>query len=557
VVGASRPPERRLVVRSAAILTPVQRFTCARPRLWHRDADTIGKEGVVSDLDEGFGPPQRGGGGGGDKSAGVGERRSGVSGDQRAGGRPPEARPAGGRPASAGARAAGASAPPGRDEHGFSPATRGRRRSLGSRLLLVLLVVLLVVVLMGVAAAATAAVRMSRVNVKGLSDAGDRMNVLVVGSDSREQLNEAQRRRLGTGSADGLRTDTILLLQIKGDSAAMLSFPRDLFVTRCDGSQGRINVAYALGGPSCLVDTVTELSGIPVSHYLEVDFLGFAQIVNAVGGVNVFLDEPMSDRDAHIDLPAGCVALNGRQALGFVRVRKVDNDLGRIARQQRFIKELAKQVAQPSTLLNPLRLFRTANAGGAALTADRGLGPVDLAKLARAGRGLGGSSLPSFAVPGTDSIIGGAAVIVPNEAEAERIFRSFRNGSVLERKRAALRPSQVEVMVLNGAGEAGLAGRAAELLTDAGFVISNVGNAPAVDRTVVRYRPERRDEANLLAGQLPGGAVLEEVSSGEPVTLVIGPDADLSTATAPLLLDEVELIAGVEYNGAGPPPADC
>jgi LCP family protein required for cell wall assembly len=321
------------------------------------------------------------------------------------------------------------------------------------------LVIGLVVVLMGVAAAATAAARMSRINVKGLSDAGDRMNVLVVGSDSRAQLNEQQRRRLGTGSAEGLRTDTILLLQIQGDSAAMLSFPRDLFVTRCDGSQGRINVAYALGGPSCLVDTVTELSGIPVSHYLEIDFLGFASIVNAVGGVSVFLDEPLSDRDAHIDLPAGCVTLNGRQALGFVRVRKVDNDLGRIARQQRFIKELAKQAAQPSTLLNPLRLFRTANAAGAALTADRGLGPVDLAKLARAGRGLGGSGLPSFAVPGTDSIIGGAAVIVPNEAQAERIFRSFRNGSVLERRRGALRPSQAEVMVRNGEHEDGSAGR--------------------------------------------------------------------------------------------------
>ena len=529
-----------------------------RSLLWHRDTDTIGKEGVVSDLDEGFGPPQRGGG----KSAGVGERRGGGSGAQRAGVRSPEARSVGARPAdagatAAGARAAGANVPPDRDDRGFSPAARGRRRGLGSRLLVILLVVALVMVLMGVAAAATAAARMSRVNVQGLSDAGDRMNVLVVGSDSREQLNEAQRRRLGTGSADGLRTDTILLLQVKGDRAAMLSFPRDLFVTRCDGSQGRINVAYALGGPSCLVDTVTELSGIPVSHYLEVDFLGFAQIVNAVGGVNVFLDEPMSDRDAHIDLPAGCVALTGRQALGFVRVRKIDNDLGRIARQQRFIKELAKQVAQPSTLLNPLRLFRTANAGGAALTADRGLGPVDLARLARAGRGLGGSSLPSFAVPGTDSNIGGAAVIVPNEAEAERVFRSFRNGSVLEPKRAALRPSQVEVTVLNGAGEAGLAGRAAELLTDAGFGTSNVGNAQAVDRSVVRYRPGHRDEASLLAGQVPGGAVLEEVSSGEPVTLIIGPDADLSAATARLSLDDAELIAEVEYNGAGPPPADC
>jgi LCP family protein required for cell wall assembly len=132
-------------------------------------------------------------------------------------------------------------------------------------------------------------------------------------------------------------------MTIQGGRTALLAFPRDLLVTRCDGSTGRINVAEAIGGPSCLVQTVRELSGIDVQHYLRVTFGGFVDVVDAVGGVELCLEEPIDDRDAGIDLPAGCQVLEGPDALGYVRVRKIDDDLGRIQRQQRFLQALARR----------------------------------------------------------------------------------------------------------------------------------------------------------------------------------------------------------------------
>ncbi len=423
-------------------------------------------------------------------------------------------------------------APPPADD-GFGPVQGGRRRGRGRRLgrtlLLVVLVLLLAVVGTGVALALSANSRITRIPVRNLRPADGQMNVLLVGSDSRDELTRRQRRRLGTGSStEGARTDTILLLSVRGSRAAMLSFPRDLYVERCDDTTGRINVAYAIGGPSCLVGTVSEVSGIPITHYMEIDFLGFSNMVSAAGGVRMCLKEPISDADAHIDLPAGCQRLNGKEALGFVRVRKIDNDFGRIERQQRFLKALATQIAQPSTLTDVPRLFSTVNATAEALTTDRRMGLFDLARLALAGRGMATGSLRTLAVPGTPQVIGGASVVVPDEAAAEAVYASFRDGSVLRAAgegRAALTPADIELEVVNGAGVPGLAGRASRVLGEAGFTVTGVSNTDRVERTVVRFTAGHRPEARFLAAQIPGGAAVERVESGSPLVLVVGPDA--------------------------------
>ncbi|MEX2620179.1 MAG: LCP family protein [Egibacteraceae bacterium] len=300
-------------------------------------------------------------------------------------------------------------------------------------------VLLLAVAVLGLAVAGTGAVlavytstQINRVQVDGLGSADGRMNVLVVGNDSRQGLTDEELLELGTEAVDGDRTDTIFLLSISGGRAAMLSLPRDLYVTRCDGTQGRINAAYALGGPTCMAQTVTQMSGIPVTHYAEVNFLGFIKIVDAVGGVTLFFEEAFVDRPAGIDVPAGCQRLDGSQSIGFVRARTVDGDLGRIARQQRFIAELADEVTQPSTLLNPVRLFVTGGSAGRALTASENLGLVDLLRLARAGRGFAGDGLATYTVPAGNARIGGAAVLVPDEGAADALFAQFRDGSILD-----------------------------------------------------------------------------------------------------------------------------
>lgn len=334
------------------------------------------------------------------------------------------------------------------DGDGFGPVQRGRHRRLRAprpgRLLRgavgALLLAALLVVGGGIGLLVWTSLKIDHIQVSGLAGAAPTLNVLVVGSDSREGLSPEELLALGTEAVEGRRTDTIFVLSVDGGRAAMLAFPRDLFVTRCDGTTGRINGAYGIGGPSCLAQTVSNSSGIPITHYAEVDLAGFKSVVEAIGGVTIFLDEPLNDRAAGVDLPAGCVLLDGNEALGYVRARRADSDLGRIARQQRFLSELADEVASPATLLNPARLVSLAGASGEALTADDGLGPVELVKLARAARGLAGAGLATYTVPATDATRGGAAVLVPVEGEAETLFARFRDGSILQPAPPAAEP---------------------------------------------------------------------------------------------------------------------
>lgn len=414
------------------------------------------------------------------------------------------------------------------------PAQSGGRgpRRWGRTVAVVLLLVIGLPLLFGAAVALRASGSIERIDVDTLSPRrGGPTNVLVIGSDSREDLSDEQRRELSTGGEEGggERTDTIFVLSVQGGRAALLAFPRDLWVTRCDGREQRINTAVQAGGPSCLVETIQQLSGIEIHHVAIVSFLGFVDIVDAVDGVELCLDQPISDRDAGIDLPEGCQVLGGRDALGFVRVRKIDNDLKRIERQQQFLRSLASRMVSPATLLNPMRLWAVSGKAGSALTADRSLGVVDLGRLGWAMRGIASGALHTATVPVVDSSRGGAAVLLPTEA-AEEVFRTFRTGEVLGQATAddpEVRPEDVEVVVLNGSGRAGMAAQTRDLLTDRGYSVLEIGNADATDRTQVRHAGDAA-AAELLAGDVEAavGVRPEVVEDADvsAVTLVLGSD---------------------------------
>lgn len=395
-------------------------------------------------------------------------------------------------------------------------ASGGRRRR--RRWLVALGVVVLLPLLLGVGAALHASGKITRVAVEGLRAGDGPLHVLVVGSDSREGLTPAQRRELSTGSAVGERTDTIFLAVVEGGAVGLLAFPRDLHVTRCDGSTGRINAAQAIGGPGCLVETVSEMSDIPIDHYVSVSFLGFRKVVDALGGVRMCLEQPIEDPDAGIDLPGGCQMLDGREALGYVRVRKMDSDLERIKRQQRFLAALADATVSPSLLLNPVGLVTSTARMGEALTADRGLGLLPLARLAWGARGLARGAAVTETVP----VAGlGASFLQLDEQEAAELFAAFRDGSILERAGLPDR-SEISVEVLNGAGIADLASTTAEQLRQAGYRIAGIGNAPRTDATVIRHPPGQRAAAEVLANDVPGEPRIEESGQVGTVTLVLG-----------------------------------
>lgn len=412
-------------------------------------------------------------------------------------------------------------APAGDDGWGPSVDGGGRRRRPGRVLLILLVLALLVPVLFGLWASS----QIPREQVDGLASSGRPLHVLVTGSDSRQGLSRDEQNQLTLGRDEGTeRTDTIFLMTIDGDDVALLAFPRDLWVRRCDGSTGRINVAIQLGGTSCLVTTIRELSGIPIAHHVRVTFGGFRDVVDAVDGVEVCLEDPIADRDAGIDLPAGCQRLDGQDALGFVRVRKIDDDLQRIRRQQQFLRALASELVDPA-MANPVRFVRTARGVGNALTVDDGLGPLAQVRLARGARGLAAGTAATHTVPATPGTVGAAQVLLVDDAAAAPLFAAFADGSILDEvgESVSVEPAEVPVRVLNGAGVPGLAGQVSEVLAGRGYPIVEVGNTDLRDTTVVLHPASQAEGARAVAGDLPGD-VRTEQADVDAVTVLLGRD---------------------------------
>jgi LCP family protein required for cell wall assembly len=212
------------------------------------------------------------------------------------------------------------------------PAGRRVRRSTGQRLVIASAIVLVVCLLVGAALFWFVTSKLNnfdRVDVAVQNAAkGAPENYLLVGSDSRDNIKEGDPDAAAflEGEYGGHRSDTIMVARVdpRSQQIALLSIPRDLYVTIA-GSDGqdRINTAYS-SGPQTLIDTVSQALGIPVNHYVEVDFRGFQGVVDVLGGVPMYFDQPMRDEwtGLQIDEP-GCVVLKGPQALAFARARHV------------------------------------------------------------------------------------------------------------------------------------------------------------------------------------------------------------------------------------------
>ena len=213
------------------------------------------------------------------------------------------------------------------------------------------------------------------------------INILAIGSDSREGANG-----LIGGESPGL-ADTTLVVHLAADNswAAAVSIPRDSMVQMpaCFGPDGQLvpgalrqfNAAYPIGGPTCVQRTVEALTGLRIDDFVVVDFVGFKEMVDAVGGVTVYIEAPISDPQSKIYFKPGCQTLDGKKALDYVRVRKGvqggnGSDLGRIERQQQFLAALAREVTSAGTLTNPLRLYTFLDAATGSVTTSPGLGSI-------------------------------------------------------------------------------------------------------------------------------------------------------------------------------------
>lgn len=376
-------------------------------------------------------------------------------------------------------------------------------------------------------------------------------NYLLVGSDTREGYTQAQLQAAGTQFDPGNRSDTVILVHIPADGSkvTLVSFPRDSWVriprwTDPKGTVhpehfGKLNSAFASGelpggNPALLSATVGDLSGLRVDHFVQVDFIGFMRMVDALGGIDVCLRNDARDKDSGINLTAGTHHINGRVALSFVRQRMnlEGSDLGRIKRQQYFIATVMKKVTSAGTLLNPFRLTAFLEKATKSVKSDQGLS--QLRTLALRLRKLDPQHVQFTTLPITaaDAKRGTPtqSVVLLDEPRAAALFASLRGDSPKPSgappstgPRLIVPPSAVTVQVYNGTYTAGLATKASEDLQTAGFNVLSPGTrSTGATSTVVRYGPTRADSARTLAAAVPGAVLVPDSTLGGTVDLIVG-----------------------------------
>jgi len=382
--------------------------------------------------------------------------------------------------------------------------------------------------------------RLDQIHKLSLSDQADDkgsvMNVLLVGSDSRARLTGDLAQQAGKDLVAGQRSDTIMVLHVdtKTQKAAILSIPRDLYVRFAGSSRSdRINASFAAGGPQALVQTIKDNLGISINHYMEVDFVGFRDIVNTVGGVKIYVPAPARDALSGLDIKnPGCISFNGDQALAWVRSRHYQyfesgrwrddptSDLGRIQRQQDFVRRMMKK-AVASGIGNPLTLNRLVGIGAKDVTLDSAMSTPDLVKVARKFKSLNPDTVDMLTLPTAPVTIAGADVLRLNRDQAQAYID--RLNGIAAPSPGQVKPADVRVRVLNGNGSEGAAAKAGADVQRVGFNEADRGDADnfGYARTTIRYASGQKAKADLLASYLPSGATLSADNTLRTVDLTL------------------------------------
>ncbi|WP_073951209.1 LCP family protein [Streptomyces kebangsaanensis] len=398
-------------------------------------------------------------------------------------------------------------------------------------------------------------------------------NVLVIGSDARTDGNSA----LGGGSKDDIgRSDTAFLLHVYADRkhAIAVSIPRDTLVTvpPCklpDGSwteprtDTAFNSAFSVGqtkkgNPACTQNTVEELTGLRVDHTIVVDFKGFAELTDVVGGVKVCVPQDIYQRDLNphrttrgeLILEEGEQTVSGQKALDYVRIRHGigdGSDIGRIKRQQAFVSSLLKKIKSDG--LTPTKLLPLATAATESMTVDPGLGTANkLVSFAMSLKDIDLHNTKFVTVPWRYE---GSRIAVV-EPDASDLWASLKADRTLDgkdaggRKRTASASASaspnagegvsgdgIDVAVYNGTTTDGLASEAAATLTDHGFTVTGTGNANSRQHptTVIQYGPGLRSRAETVARLFPGSGL--EAIGGTGINVVVGASYATAGTSAP------------------------
>jgi LCP family protein required for cell wall assembly len=355
-------------------------------------------------------------------------------------------------------------------------------------------------------------------------------NFLILGSDSRKGF-VAPRQPVG---AQGRRADTIMLVQVDPaqDRTVVLSIPRDLQVDIPGFGRGKINTAFE-HGPNVMVRAVERLTGLNVNHYVQVNFVGFQRLVDALGGVPICISRPMVDSLARLNLPeAGCYNLKGGRALAFVRARHIEGDnipdFSRISRQQLFLRALLDKALSFGSIAHLPALLDAAQEN---LRMDDNLNLYSLQDLARELARVGQRGVIFRIVPAVPVQIEGVDYLELLEPQASRLFQRMRDGRPLaDLGRVAaltpLSPANVTIRLFD-ADSGGKVDEVAEYLGRAGFVVPDVEPAPpGLTGSVILWNTgatRRKEVVRSYLADLPVEFDKEHIGRGE-VAVVIGPE---------------------------------
>jgi polyisoprenyl-teichoic acid--peptidoglycan teichoic acid transferase len=370
-------------------------------------------------------------------------------------------------------------------------------------------------------------------------------NFLLVGSDTRDISRDTPDAGgiFGKGNSEqfsGQRADTIVIARVdpKKTSIELLSIPRDLLVTKPNStSRTKINSTYN-SGPQALIDTIRDNLGVDINHYVEVNFQSFKGLVEAIGGVPMYFDRAMYDKNTGLSIrKAGCYNLTPVQALAFARSRHLfysngsrwvsdgTADLGRITRQQVFLRHaLAKISTLGITNLGTINSL--VNVAVDNVKVDSALSTTQMISLARKFEKFDSKDLATHQLP---TVASGANLILDSNG-AQPVLDIFRGKAPATNRSAAptttIPNAAVTVSVMNGTGKAGLAKQAGDQLTAISFNLGTVDNATPTTASTIYYARSNKAAAEAVASHVsPSPTLVVDPSlSGTNVRLVLGSD---------------------------------
>lgn len=338
---------------------------------------------------------------------------------------------------------------------------------------------------------------------------------VLLGSDSRGE------------EGDIGRSDTLMVFRInpKKKIGYLISIPRDARVDIPGHGKQKINAAYQFGGPRLVIKTVEKLSGLKINHYAVVDFEGFKEIVDALGGIDIDVEKKLVDLRHGINIRPGYQHMDGEEALKYVRIRHCDDDFGRMGRQQKFIRAVMDKLLR---LSNVIRIPQLAEIASRNVRTDKGLGITQMINYGQQIRTIGRQNIHMLTLPGGTETIGGISYVILDKRQADWIFERIKNDMPLTLTEEEKQNKNIKIEVQNGSGKPGMAKAMGDKLTSLQFKVTELGNANSFNyyETQIVVAAEKEELGRRVQSALGFGHVSTDAipSDSADVVVIVGRD---------------------------------